>query len=267
MFEITFAQKTCVFIMSLFLFVGCEPSEIDVEDEDKSENLTSSSELFQESIKSCSPTVNFSNLLVETSWISMDKGDREEFGACGVDDEIWMDKYNDGRFMLKCLAADGHRTELKEGVGYESNLKQYRKMVFTGKFSNLPNHGVTIAQIHNRAQGIKRPWLRLYIDSDRKFKIKSTETTPNEAKSTYTTYEGMLYTQNTDVTITIWTGIAGQEKAKIRIDYNGMRFQQNLVPSVAWENFSEYFYLKAGVYTEGEDKEAKVTYSKFDIIH
>ena len=256
--------KKYLYVGACVLLISCTSDGIEPTDV---ETLETSNEMLLTSGGNCSPTVKFGNLLVETSWITGIKGDRIEFGACGVDNEAWMDKYVDGRFMLKSLAAHGQRTELKEKVGDEANLTQYKRMTFKAKFTDIPNHGVTIAQIHNRAEGIVRPWIRLYIDKDKRFKIKTTETAPTEVLSTYKTYIGMLYHENTEVFITVWTGISGQEKAKIRVDYRGQRFQQNLVPSAAWDNFSDSFYLKAGVYTEGEDKQAKVTYGTFGIIH
>lgn len=259
--------KKCAVAATYLFLVSCSSDEAE---NSELENSISSNEFGLTSGGTCSSTVDFDNLVVETSWISEDKGDRDTFGACGVDGEAWMDHYSDGRFMLTCLAPDGHRTELKENTGQEANLTAYKKMVFTAQYSSIPSHGVTIAQIHNRNTNIKRPWLRLYLDADRTFKIKETETCmtcEDSADATYTTFDGMAYTQNTDVTITVWTGINGAESAKIRVDYNGQRFQQTLYPSSNWSSHSNHYYLKAGVYTEGEDKQPKVIYSAFDIQH
>ncbi|WP_025740293.1 polysaccharide lyase family 7 protein [Aquimarina pacifica] len=253
--------KSLFFSCIIVAFVGCSKDEIS--DIDSTEDLTSKTT----SGGSCSSAVNFSDLVVETSWDSGDKDDRDTYGACGVDGEPWMDRYSDNRVMMKCLVGDGHRTELKEETGDEANLTKYKKMVFTAKYTSLPSHGVTIAQIHNRANNIKRPWLRLYIDSDRKFKIKETETNPTGSSSDYETYTGMKYASNGEVTITIWTGLSGQEKAKIRVDYDGDRFEETIYPTSAWNNYDDDFYLKAGVYTEGDDKTATVKYSAFSIKH
>lgn len=259
--------KTCVLLICLSFFGSCETGEVDENNDLELENLTFSKDLLLTNGGSCSTNVNFEDLVVETSWISGDKGDRDTFGACGVDNESWMDKATNGNFTFKCLAPDGHRTELKEEVGDESSLTKYKRMKFTAVYNNVPSHGVTIAQIHNRGTNVKRPWLRLYIDSDGKFKIKETETTPTQSTSTYSTYTGMAYSSGQLVDITIWTGVSGQENAKIRVDYNGARFEKSLVAAADWGSFMSDFYLKAGVYTEGEDKQAKVTYSEFEIIH
>jgi|GEM_PF-3308046 len=216
---------------------------------------------------SCSATVNFGNLEIETTYNTGVTKNKDYYKACGVDGESWMVKYSDDRVKLQCLKGDGHRTELKESKGDEANLTTQKKMIFTAKYTSLPRNGITIAKIHNRTKGVKRPWLRLYIDSDNKFKIKETKTTPWAKSSTYTTYTGMAYTPNQNVKVTIWTGENGLEKAKIRVDYNGARFEKNLIPTSDWNNYNNGFYLKAGVTNAGTDKEAKVTYSAFQIIH
>lgn len=248
---------------SLFFAMSCNKDENDVEDL----TLTSINEASKTSGGSCSSAVDFKDLTVETSWISNDKGDRDTFGACGVDDEDWMNRLNSGGVVMRCLSGDGHRTELKEDVGDEAPLDHYRRMSFTGKFTNLPEHGVTIAQIHNRHSSVKRPWIRVYIDDDKKVKIKETETSPNGSSSNYSTYTGPQYSSGDTMTITVWTGTSGQKKGKVKIETNGNTYQKVLWPSSSWDSYKNDYYLKAGVYTEGDDKEVKVKYDSFSIIH
>lgn len=211
--------------------------------------------------------VNFGNLVVETSWISKNKKQRKTFKANNVDDRVWMDKHSDGAVMMKCLAADGHRTELKEAVGDEANLNKYRKMSFTAQFTNIPENGVTIAQIHNRGKGVKRPWIRVYIDKDKRVKIKATLTNQLESKSTYEKFEGPKYKPGQEIKVTVRTGIKGQARAKFMVTTDGEFWEQELEPSSSWDVNKDTFYLKAGVYTEGEDKECTVKYSAFKIQH
>jgi len=106
--------------------------------------------------------VDFGDLEVETSWLSEDTGDRDVFDAADVDGEEWMDVYNSGIVMMKCLASDSHRTELKEKPGIEASLNTYKMMNYTATLTSIPSHGVTIAQIHNRG-GVQRPWIRVYV--------------------------------------------------------------------------------------------------------
>jgi hypothetical protein len=231
---------------------------------DELENIepTASADVELKATYSC----NFSDLLVETSWISGDKDDRDSFDAADVDGESWMDVYSDGRVMMKCLAPDGHRTELKEDDGDEAALNEYKKMYFTAKYTNIPENGVTIAQIHNRG-GVNRPFVRLYIDADRYIKIKETETDPTASSSTYTTYTGPKYTSGDAVTIYVWTGLSGEKKGKFTVVTTSTTWSQTVWPSSAWSSFSSDYYLKAGVYTEGDDLTATVKYNSFSISH
>ena len=215
----------------------------------------------------CSTTVNFEDLVVETSWISQDTGNRNTFDACSVDGENWMDRYNTNIVMLTCLSGDSHRTELKENIGDEAALNHYKKMTFTAKFTGIPENGVTIAQIHNRGTDVKRPWIRLYFDHDKFIKIKETETNPTGSSSDYTTYTGPEYTENQEITITVITGENGEKKAEMSLQMGEISWAQALSPSEAWSTKSDTYYLKAGVYTEGNDTSPKVEYSAFSINH
>ena len=220
---------------------------------------------------SCSAYVNFDNLLVETTWDSNDINSRDVYSACAVDNQEWMDRFSDNRVRLKCLSLKKHRTELKEAQGDEKSLSEYKKMEYTAKFFNLPEAGVTIAQIHNRNPSVIRPYIRLFIDNDHRIKIRETLTgMTQETSVSYKTYTGMKYISGEDIQVTIWTGFQNtKELAQIRVAYKDQRFVTNLDLSnrPEWTPFSKDFYLKAGVYTGGNSKQATVLYSKFDIIH
>lgn len=205
--------------------------------------------------------VDFGDLDVETSWITEDKGDRDTFDAIDVDGEEWMDVYSSGVVMMKCLAADGHRTELKEKSGIESSLDTYKQMSYTATLTSIPSHGVTIAQIHNRG-GVTRPWIRVYVDADRYIKIKTTETTPDEDSSTYKEYTGPLYTSGDEFTVTVTTE---NGEAEFQITTDGTTYNETLTPTSAWDDFENDFYLKAGVYTEGDDKQPQMKMSSFSL--
>lgn len=217
------------------------------------------------SSSSTAPTVSvdFDDLEVETSWISEDTGDRDAFDASNVDNEEWMDVYSTGIVMMKCLAADSHRTELKEASGDEASLSTSKQMSYTATVTSIPAHGVTIAQIHNRG-GVKRPFIRVFIDDDRVIRIKETETTPDESSSTYSEYDGPSYTSGDDLTITINTSGGS---AAISIITGGNSYSKTVTPSSDWNDFSDDYYLKAGVYTEGDDTEPKINFSSFSINH
>lgn len=208
-------------------------------------------------------SIDFDNLEVETSWISKDKGDRDTFVASGVDGESWMDVLSSGVVIMKCLAGDGHRTELKEAPGTEASLNKTREMSYTATLTDVPEHGVTIAQIHNRG-GVKRPWIRVYVHSDNTIRIKTTETTPGEDESTYETYIGPEYNEGDEFSVIVKTG---NGVADIEIITNGNSLREQLIPTDDWDDYSNDYYLKAGVYTEGDDVEPEMRMSSFSIEH
>jgi hypothetical protein len=207
--------------------------------------------------------INFGDLVVETSWISEDKSDRDTFTARDVDDEEWMDVYESGNVMMTCLAPDGHRTELKEDTGVESSLNTFKEMSYTATLAAVPENGITVAQIHNRG-GVNRPWIRVYIDDDSIIKIKATITTPDETSSEYNTYVGPEYTVGDDYSVKITTQ---NGSATFEIITNEITFTETLIPSDAWSNYSNDYYLKAGVYTEGDDIEPVLEISSFSISY
>lgn len=207
--------------------------------------------------------VNFGSLVVETTWLSNDTSNRDTFLASTIDDKNWMDIYENGNVMMTCYAPKSHRTELKENSGIEAALSKYKKMAYTATLTNIPEEGVTIAQIHNRG-GVNRPWIRVYVDDDKYIKIKATETTPDENKSTYSTYVGPLYTAENEFSISITTE---NGLASFQITTNNVTFNQNLQPSADWNNYQNSYYLKAGVYTEGNDVEPRLEMSKFSVTY
>lgn len=210
--------------------------------------------------------VNFQDLKVETSYISKVKSEREEFLAREVDDTEWMDISEEGIVSMKCLAEHGQRTELKETQGVESSLHTYKRMQYKGVLNNIPSHGVTIAQIHTRGEGTVRPWIRVYVDYDHYIKVKETDTTPNQETSTYTTYPieqlPVKYVEGDTMNITIETfgGVA-----YFIIESNGAWYRLALTPNEDWNPYANFYYLKAGVYTEGEDVEPQMNFSYFSI--
>lgn len=243
------------FFKYIFLFtiiLSCTSN--DDEDVDNSEDTVEDTTITPKA-------VDFGSLVVETSWLSKNTGDRDTFRASSIDNQSWMDVYDNGNVMMTCLADDSHRTELKENTGVEASLNSYRKMDYTATLTNTPSHGVTIAQIHNRG-GVRRPWIRVYVDDDKYIKIKATETTPDENSSTYSTYVGPLYTAGNEFSIQV---LIENNTAVFQIITADITFNQSLSPSTDWSNYSNSYYLKAGVYTEGDDVEPVLELSKFSV--
>ncbi|MBU2997323.1 polysaccharide lyase family 7 protein [Cellulophaga baltica] len=261
-----------VFIFIILIGFSCssdstitdEPVAEEVEDEEvvEQENTEDDSET-ETDTETTSSTIDFGDLVVETSWISGDKSDRDQFTANDIDNEEWMDVYETGNVMMTCLAPDGHRTELKEDTGDESSLNTFKEMSYTATLNTVPENGITVAQIHNRG-GVNRPWIRVYVDDDSVLKIKETLTTPDESTSTYNTYVGPEYTAGDDYSVKITTQ---NGNATFVIVTNEITYTETLSPSNDWDNYTNNYYLKAGVYTEGDDIEPVLEMSSFSIAY
>lgn len=194
-------------------------------------------------------TFTLDDFQIETSWFTgEDSRTTQSFDPYETIGEEWYDKDGD-TYWLKSLKTDGNRTEWKEYSGKEAPLSVYKNMQYSAKFTEIPEHGVTIAQVHNRG-GVNRPLLRVYIHDDHKVWVKVTETTPDETTSTYTSYEGPDYIEGTNLKVQV---LIENEEIVINVETTDGNLNESIIPSSDWDDYSESYYLKAGVYTEGND--------------
>lgn len=207
------------------------------------------------------PGENFSlsTLQIETSWNTPDRSTvSEDATTFGPTDYYYMD--ND-LMVLVSKEADGKRTELKEAPGQERGLTVPKTLSYTAAIHNIPENGVTIAQVHNRGDGVMRPLVRVYIDNDLKVKYKLADD-PDSA-SVYTTITGPLYIEGDiiNVTVTLENGTA----SFLTTTTSGS-VEETFIPSGNWLPYANSFYLKAGVYTEGNDTRPEIHFSEFQLI-
>ena len=202
---------------------------------------------------------------IESSWNTIGSLTISE-DAAGLSDDEYKDEWEEFYYMsnneitLISPITDGERTEFKEKKGFEASLETYKKMDYTAKIMDIPNNGVTIAQIHNRG-GVNRPYVRVYVEHGEVI-IKETITDPDESSSSYVTYDdnGLEYTENTSINVIIETK---DGKAKITIKTTHGSYSETFVPGDDWDEFANDFYLKAGVYTEGDDSNPMIAFSSF----
>ena len=207
-----------------------------------------------------SGTFNLKDFQIETSWDSSgdDYKKTKSYDYDEIDNRAWYDKVGN-TYVLSCEAKDGNRTEWKEHSGKEASLSVNKVMEYTTKITNEPENGVTIAQIHNRG-GVRRPYVRVYLEHG-EILIKETTSDPSKSSASYNTYdENLKYTQGTNLTVKIETK---NGKAYITITTTHGSYSETLTPTDNWKNFSNHYYLKAGVYTEGDDIQPISTFSKF----
>jgi len=198
---------------------------------------------------------------IETSWLTGEASrTTQSFPAISVSSEPWYTRAA-STYVLTSLRTDGNRTEWKEFPGKEASLSVYKNMQYLAKFENIPENGVTIAQVHNRG-GVNRPLLRVYIHDDNQIHVKVTLTTPDEASSTYYTSEGINYTEGDDVKTQI---LIEDGEIEITVETGGSTLSETIVPSSDWDNYSDSYYLKAGVYTEGNDTFVRGIFNYFSV--
>ena len=202
---------------------------------------------------------SLATLQIETSWNTADRATvSEDATTHGPTAYYFMENQE---MVLISKEPDGKRTELKETPGQERSLDVVKSLSYTATIFNIPENGVTIAQVHNRSNGVLRPLVRVYIDDDRKVKFKLTDD-PDSA-SQYTTVNGPLYQAGEVIEVSISTS---NGTASFTATTPAGTFSETFTPSNNWAPYSEGYYFKAGVYTEGNDTRAEIRFSEFDLI-
>lgn len=185
---------------------------------------------------------------------------RAYFNPSTTDGQFFFDVNSSGQRVFKCYAADSNRTELKEKSGKESSLSTAKDMEYIAKLESIPSLGVTVAQVHNRGDGVNRPLLRVYVENG-KFYIKTTTNNPSSSTGTYSSITGPSYVSGSDYTLRIRFSSG---KVLITITTTSGTISSTITPTSSWSSYSSKYYLKAGVYTEGNNVEPKLTMKAFD---
>ena len=240
-------------IIFLSLFFGCSQNETESNASINS-NTTTPSPTTQSNLPG--ENFNLETLQIETSWNTPDRSTVSETASTFNPTAFFYMENNNMVFESK--ESDGKRTELKEAPGQEKALSIYKKLEYTAMVDLIPENGVTIAQVHNRGNGVQRPLVRVYIDNDLKIKFKLSNNPVGT--STYTTIIGPDYIEGSifDVAVLIQNGVAEFSV----VTTNGTQ-SHTFTPSSNWYSYSSSYYLKAGVYTEGNDTRPKISFSDF----
>ena len=139
-----------------------------------------------------------------------------------------------------------------------------KTLKYEASVTDIPENGVTIAQLHNRGSGVKRPYIRVFIDNDRKIKIKETtndltnssgqwDETPDEDTLPYTAGDKFK------VQLTVDNGTLN-----VKVETNDGTLEQDFTPNVTNNDYDDTYYFKAGVYTEGDDTEPVIRFYSFE---
>lgn len=207
------------------------------------------------------PGDNFAlaTLQIETSWNTADRATVSEDATTHGPTEYYF--LDDQEMVLISKEPDGKRTELKETPGQERPLDVVKSLSYTATIFNIPENGVTIAQVHNRSTGVLRPLVRVYIDDDHRIKFKLTD--DPDSDSQYTTINGPLYQEGDIIEVSMSTS---NGTASFTATTLAGTFSETFTPSNNWTPYSNGYYFKAGVYTEGNDTRAEIRFSEFELI-
>ncbi len=136
-----------------------------------------------------------------------------------------------------------------------------KTLSYTASIHNIPENGVTIAQVHNRGNGVLRPLVRVYIDDDLIVKYKLTD--DPDSPSDYTTITGPLYQEGDPISVTV---TLENGTASFLTTTTSGSVEETFTPSAKWVPYTTSFYLKSGVYTEGNDTRPEIHFSEFELI-
>ena len=171
-------------------------------------------------------------------------------------------------YYLKSAPYKGKRTELKEYPGIESSLNTDKVLTYEASVEDISENGITIAQVHNRFKESddyksRRPLLRVYIE-DGKIRIKKTSNDLTNSSGSYDPVTiGPSISEGSKFKVQLTTG---NEKVNVKVETNNDTLDEDFTPYTGgnYNDYKNYFYFKAGVYTEGYDSEPKITFYSFE---
>lgn len=261
--------RNALLIAGSFLAISCSEKNDDLEkDIEPQESIVEKEEPSEVKIEGnnrlygfwCGSKVQFRDLKIETTWLSKKASKTQSFNACGVDNEGFLDKYSSGNVVFRARKGRLQRTELKEAPGKEKGLWFYKQFTFNAYYKNLvPGKGFTIAQVHNRGNGVKRPLLRVYIENNR-VKIKVTTNNPKNSTGKYKVYNGPRYIAGTNARVTV---TLNKGKATIWVKTTSGSLWKQITPTSSWNSVKNSYYLKAGLYNQDSNAAPYAVYSDF----
>ena len=175
----------------------------------------------------------------------------------------------DGLMVLTSTGKKNDRTEIRQNKNL--SLNKYSAMDFSAVIENAPTSnpkkGVTIGQIHNDAEGVKRPLLRVEIAGGNAVRVVVTDS--------YLKGEG-------DTDNDFFTSFKNKDQIDCKIEINGANNKisvtvknvttsksetKSYTVSKLWQEKDGEFYFKAGAYTQVDGPKTKVSYSKFQFLY
>jgi len=202
-------------------------------------------------------------IVIENSWDTMgcdsppcdtiDESLDNFFEVGQPDDPYFKMAEDESELFLECQLEKGRRIEFKQRS--EGPLSSSARMEFEGVYYDIPDGGMTIAQVHNRGGNGNKPFFRLELHSD---KLETVIRKDPEVSSSMTTFDKVDYPlfagENYDqspLTIVLEKS-AGAVSIKV-MQKETVILEQSFQPdsSTRWvtdSGIANGFYLKAGLY-------------------
>ena len=170
-------------------------------------------------------------------------------------------KYRSGKryMMMESNGEKNDRLELKLEEGKEQSLGNYSQMKMKIRLYNCPTdssddeRGYTFAQLHNRGDGVERPFIRFdWTKSLNKIRLTvSHNEKKNEGDSSYDMVD---YSQGNELEVTIKMKSDGKLWVKAKNLSQNKQKSKQITPSNAWKDndLKNKFYYSTGPYQQAE---------------
>lgn len=206
-------------------------------------------------------------------------------GPCDTIDESLNDVFSDGQpddpyfyrsddglaLNLKCQPEEGRRTEFKQVS--EGPLTSPSRIEFEAVYFDIPEQGMTIAQVHNRGGNSNKPFFRLEMHGD---ELETVVRQDPEVSSSETEFDKVLhpYANGQDYNGETLTIIIEKSDnvVHLMVEQEGgiVLIDDTYAPdaSTRWvtnSGIANGFYLKAGIYNPEADhtEDIEMQYTSF----
>ncbi|NRD18703.1 hypothetical protein HNV08_01485 [Winogradskyella eckloniae] len=256
-------QRMLAFGLLAFVLIACS-SENTTADTDDEQGTTDDDPIIDDEPSDLEERFVFgNNLVIEHSWDTSGcdsppcSTNQDNLNAV-FDDTLPNQPYfymedDEEELNLVCQLEKGRRVEFKQIS--EGPLTSYAKMEFEGVYYNIPDGGMTIAQVHNRGGSSNKPFFRLELHDD---KLETVIRKDPEVSSSATTFSKIdfpfvnngAYTQfPLNVTLEKNNGVVSIMVMQDDVVLINEDFEAD--PTTNWVNdsgISNGYYLKAGLY-------------------